>query len=45
MPKELENLFISSLNITSDKLVDTAAQRQQRIQSKLRELSEESETS
>jgi hypothetical protein len=44
MPKELENLFISSLNITSDKLVDTAAQRQQRIQSKLRELSEESET-
>ena len=44
MPKELENLFISSLDITSDKLVDTAAQRQERIQSKLQELSEESET-
>lgn len=44
MPKELENLFISSLNISGDKLVDAAAQRQQRIRSKLKELSEKPET-
>lgn len=44
MPKELENLFISNLNISSDKLMDAAAQRQQRIRSKLHELSEETGT-
>lgn len=43
MPKELENLFISSLNLSGDKLMDASAQRQQRIQSKLRELSGEPE--
>jgi len=40
MPKELENLFISSFNLSADKLADTSAQRQQRIQAKLHELSE-----
>lgn len=44
MPKELEDLFISSLNLNIDKLVDASAQRQQRIQSKLRELSGEAES-
>ena len=44
MPKELENLFISSLNLSGDKLIDASAQRQQRIQSKLKELTEEPET-
>ena len=43
MPKELENLFISSFNLSADKLADTSAQRQQRIQAKLHELSEETE--
>ena len=41
MPKELENLFISSFNLSIDKLADASAQRQQRIQSKLHELSED----
>ena len=40
MPKELENLFVSSFNLSIDKLADTSAQRQQRIQAKLHELSE-----
>jgi len=44
MPKELENLLVSSLNLRIDKLVDASAQRQQRIRSKLRELSENAET-
>jgi hypothetical protein len=44
MPRELENLFISNFNLSADKLVDASAQRQQRIQSKLQELSEETET-
>lgn len=44
MPKELENLFISSLNISSDKLMDASAQRQQRIRSKLKELSEQADS-
>lgn len=43
MPKELEDLFISNLNLNIDKLVDPSALRQQRIQSKLQELSEEEE--
>jgi hypothetical protein len=43
MPKELEDLFISSFNLSIDKLADSSAQRQQRIQAKLHELSEETE--
>jgi hypothetical protein len=44
MPKELENLFVSSLNLTTEKLMDAPAQRQERMRSKLRELTEETET-
>jgi hypothetical protein len=44
MPKELENLFVSSLNLTTEKLMDATAQRQERMRSKLRELTEETET-
>lgn len=43
MPTELEDLFISSLNLNIDKLVDPSALRQQRMQSKLREMSDETE--
>jgi len=43
MPKELENLLVASLNLNIDKLADASAQRQQRIRSKLRELSEDTE--
>ena len=44
MPKEIANVFVSRLNLSIDKLVDASAQRQQRIQPKLRELSEDTET-
>jgi hypothetical protein len=44
IPKELENPFISSFNLGADKLVDASAQRQQRIRTKLQELSEKTET-
>ena len=44
MPKELENLFVSSLNLSTEKLMDATAQRQERMRSKLRELTEETET-
>ena len=43
MPKELEDLFVSSFNLSIDKLADASAQRQQRIQAKLHELSEETD--
>ncbi len=44
MPKELEDLFISSLNLTTETLVDAAALRQERMRAKLRELRENTET-
>ncbi len=41
MPKELEHLFVANLNLDSAKLVDKKAQRQARLQEKLRSLVEE----
>lgn len=41
MPKELENVFIDSLNLNTQKYMDVAAQRQQQLRSKLQELSSE----
>ena len=40
MPKELETLFVGSLNLDSEKYVDVAAQRQAKLKAKLKELSE-----
>jgi hypothetical protein len=40
MPKELEGLFVESLNLNITNLADASAQRQARIQSKLQELAE-----
>ena len=41
MPKELENVFVGSLNLDAEKFKDASAQRQQRLRSKLRELNDE----
>lgn len=41
MPKELETLFVTSLNLDSEKFVDKRAQRQAEIQGKLKDLVEE----
>jgi hypothetical protein len=41
MPKELENVFVGSLNLDAQKFTDAAAQRQQRLRAKLNELSSE----
>lgn len=41
MPKELETLFIGSLNLDTYKLTDPSAQRQSRLREKLSELAEQ----
>jgi hypothetical protein len=41
MPKELESVFIGSLNLDAQKFTDMSAQRQQMLRSKLKELDEE----
>lgn len=38
MPKELETLFVGSLNLDMDKFVDVGAQRQARMRAKVKEL-------
>ena len=38
MPKELETVFIESLNLDIDQLSDAAAKRQQKLRDKLEEL-------
>lgn len=40
MPKEIETLFVTSLELGSDKIEDTKAQRQDQLRSKLKELDE-----
>lgn len=44
MPKELETLFVGSLNLDMDKFVDVTAQRQARLRSKVHELREAHQT-
>jgi hypothetical protein len=41
MPKELESVFVGSLNLDAQKFTDVSAQRQQLLRSKLKELSSE----
>lgn len=43
MPQELESVFIDSLNLDIKKFTDESAQRQQKLRSKLRKLSEETD--
>jgi len=43
MPKELETVFIESLNLDIEQLSDAAAKRQQRLRDKLQELDEHTE--
>jgi len=38
MPKEIESLFVDSLNLQTEKLVDPAARRQQDLRETLQEL-------
>ena len=40
MPKELETVFIESLNLDIEQLSDAAAKRQERLREKLKELGE-----
>jgi len=40
MPKELETLFVGSLNLDSEKYVDVATHRQAKLKAKLKELDE-----
>ncbi len=40
MPKEIESLFIESLELQTEKLSDTGARRQQKMREKLDELGE-----
>ncbi len=43
MPKDLETVFVASLNLDIEKLTDETAQRQQRLRTKLKELTETAE--
>jgi hypothetical protein len=44
MPKELETAFITNLNLDIAQIADAAAQRQQRLRAKLKELADEGGT-